>query len=152
MEVFRISRESFSKKLVASGRANRWNLDDQFVIYSGSSRSLSSLELIVHQNSVSPVFKYKVMIISIADEESLFTPVLQKYLPKNWRSMMHYPQLQQIGSDWYKNNTSLVLKVPSAVIPKEYNYLINSQHPDFSQKVSLVRTEDYFWDERLFVV
>jgi len=149
MEVFRIAKESFAKKLIASGRANRWNLDDQFIIYTGSSRSLSSLELIIHENSVSPSFKYKVMIISIADEENLFHQVLQSDLPKSWRNLIAYPDLQHIGSEWYLKNKSLILKVPSAVIPKEYNYLINTFHPDFKDKVSLVRTEDYFWDDRL---
>jgi RES domain-containing protein len=149
MEVFRIAKESFSKKLTASGRANRWNMDDQFIIYTGSSRSLSSLELIVHEHSISPVSKYKMMIISIADEESLTTSVLQKDLSNSWRSMIAYPELQLLGSEWYQNKRSLVLKVPSAVIPKEYNYLINTNHPDFNNKVSLVRTEDYFWDDRL---
>ena len=149
MEVFRIVNDTFSKKLTASGRANRWNFDDQFVIYTGHSRSLSTLELIVHQNSISPAFKYKVMTISIADEENLISSILQKDLPKTWRSMISYPHLQHLGNEWYKNNHSLVLKVPSAVIPKEYNYLINTNHPDFTSKVSLVRTEDYFWDDRL---
>ena len=149
MEVFRIARESLSKRVTASGRANRWNFDDQFVVYTGSSRSLSTLELIVHQNAISPAFKYKVMIISIADEENLFTHLLQTDLPKNWRGMIAYPELQQMGGNWYHNNQSLILRVPSAVIPKEYNYIINTTHPDFNDKVSLVRTEDYFWDERL---
>ncbi len=149
MEVFRISKEAFSKKLSASGRANRWNLDDQFMIYAGSSRSLSTLELIVHENAVSPAFTYKVMVISIADEDNLYEQVHQADLPKNWRSMDAYPNLQQLGSDWYQNKRSLVLKVPSAIIPKEYNYIINTRHRDFDSMTSLVRTEDYFWDERL---
>jgi RES domain-containing protein len=149
MEVYRIAKEAFSKKLVASGRANRWNVDDQMMIYTGSSRSLSSLELIVHENAISPAFKYKVMIVSIADDEDIFTHFPQSYLPKTWRSMSTYPELQKLGSDWYSNNKSLVLKVPSAVVVKEFNYIINAAHPDFKHKVSLVRTEDYFWDERL---
>jgi RES domain-containing protein len=102
MEVFRIAREAFSKKLLASGRANRWNTDDQFIIYTGGSRSLSSLELIVHRNSISPAFNYKVMIISIADEESLYSNILQADLPKEWRSLDAYPELQQLGSKWYQ--------------------------------------------------
>ncbi|HVW13979.1 MAG TPA: RES family NAD+ phosphorylase [Mucilaginibacter sp.] len=149
MEVFRITKESFSKKLLASGSANRWNLDGQFVIYTGGSRSLSTLELIVHKGTVSPLFKYKVMVISIADEELLYEQVKQADLPSNWRSMLAYPELQQLGSEWYLSNRSLVLKVPSAVIPMEYNYIINARHPDFDSMVSLTRTEDYFWDERL---
>lgn len=150
MEVFKIAKEPFSNQLIASGKAHRWNFDDQFTIYTGSSRSLSTLELIVNENSLLPAFKYKVMVISIADEESLFTHVLQSKLPASWRSMTAYPQLQQVGSKWYQSKKSLVLKVSSAVIPKEYNYIINTHHPDFKSKVSLVRTEDYFWDERLF--
>jgi RES domain-containing protein len=150
MEVYRIVRERFSKKLVASGRANRWNLDDEFMIYTGSSRSLSSLELIVHQNAVSPSLKYKVMVISIADEQSLISDIFRSSLPVKWRGMDAYPQLQQLGSEWYQSNKSLILKVPSAVIPMEYNYIINTRHPDFQNNVTLVRTEDYFWDERLF--
>ena len=149
MEVYRIAKEQFSKSLSASGRANRWNLEDQFIIYTGSSRSLSSLELVVHENSVSPIFEYRVMIISIADDENLFTQVLQKDLSRSWRGMNSYPELQKIGSNWYQTNKSLILKVPSAIIPKEYNFLINTRHPDFKKYVSLGRTEDYFWDERL---
>ncbi|MGI4750039.1 MAG: RES family NAD+ phosphorylase [Janthinobacterium lividum] len=149
MEVFRIVRETYAKQLMASGLANRWNNDNQYIIYTGSSRSLATLELVVHRNNIAPAFAYCVMIISIADEEELITPILQSNLPKNWRSNTGYPVLQQMGSDWYKSKQSLVLKVPSAIISQEYNYLINTKHPDFLDKVTLVRTEDYFWDERL---
>jgi RES domain-containing protein len=150
MEVFKIAREIYAHELIASGRAHRWNLDEQFTIYTASSRSLASLELIVNTNIISPTVRYKVMVISIADKEDLFTQVLQSKLPSSWRSMSAYPQLQQIASDWYQSKTSLILKVPSAVIPQEYNYVVNTNHPDFNDKTSLVRTEDYFWDERLF--
>lgn len=149
MEVFKIAREPYSHKLTASGRSHRWNLDEQFTIYTASSRSLASLELIVNLNVISPAMRYKVMVISIADEESLFTQILQAKLPASWRSMTAYAQLQRIGSNWYQSRSSLILKVPSAVIPQEYNYIINTYHPDFAEKVTLVRTEDYFWDERL---
>ena len=141
--------EAFSNQLTSSGHANRWNYDDQFMIYTGSSRSLSSLELIVHENAVSPAFNYKVLVISIANDDNLYTQIFQADLPLNWRNAPAYRELQPLGSRWYENNQSLVLKVPSAVIPKEYNYIINVKHPAFDTSVSLVRTEDYFWDERL---
>ena len=149
MEVFRIVKEAFAQELTASGAANRWNKVDQFVIYTGSSRSLSTLELVVHRNNIMPAFAYRMLIISIADEESLITTIRQSDLPETWRSISAYSKLQQIGSDWYKSRRSLILKVPSAIISQEYNYLINTRHPDFAVKVSLVRTENYFWDERL---
>jgi RES domain-containing protein len=150
MEVYRISREEYADKLTSSGAANRWNDDNQFVIYAGSSRALSTLELVVHFGAVKPLSKYKVMVISIADEEELFFHVLKKHLPSDWRHVKAYPKLQDIGGSWYRESRSLVLRVPSAVIPREYNYIINTRHPDFASKVQLVRQEEYFWDERLF--
>jgi RES domain-containing protein len=67
----------------------------------------------------------------------------------NTQSTKVASKLQKIGSDWIAGQQSLVLKVPSAVIPFEYNYIINTEHPKFLSKVKLVRTEAYFWDSRL---
>jgi RES domain-containing protein len=149
MEVFRIAKEEFSASLQTSGAANRWNLKGQFVLYAGSSRSLSSLELIVHKGTVKPFFKYKVMVISIADDDYLTKQIKINELPLHWCSIEAYSQLQGLGAGWYNNQETLVLKIPSAIIPYEFNYLINTEHPSFKANVSLVRTEDYFWDERL---
>jgi len=126
----------------------------QQVLYAGSSRSLSSLELVVHRGAIQPnvgpaATRYKVMVISIADDDYLIKQIQRSDLPPNWRSIAGYASLQRIGSTWYNNQESLVLKVPSAIIVYEYNYIINTEHPDFSSNVQLVRTEDYFWDSRL---
>ncbi|WP_315822559.1 RES family NAD+ phosphorylase [Paraflavitalea speifideaquila] len=149
MEVFRIAKEAFSKVLTSSGSANRWNRKGQQVLYAGSSRSLSSLELIVHKGSVVPTETYKVMVISIADEDYLCKKIHIKDLPANWRTFAAYSALQKIGSDWFNKQETLILKVPSAVIPYEYNYIINTEHAVFKDKVHLARTEEYFWDSRL---
>jgi len=58
-------------------------------------------------------------------------------------------RLQNIGSDWYSNKKKLVLQIPSAVIPQESNYVINTQHPLFTSQVKIIEREDYFWDKRL---
>lgn len=99
----------------------------------------STLELLVHGNSINIRSQYKVMVISIADHDSFVTQVTTGQLPKNWRKLEAYRELQQIGSDWYNSRTSLLLKVPSAIVPMEFNYVINYKHPDFHQNVSLVR-------------
>lgn len=150
MDVFRICKEEYSKRIVSSGSANRWNLRGQNVVYAGSSRSLSTLELVVHRNAIAPNLKYRVMVISIAEEKNTIRHIDIKSLPNNWRTLAAYSQLQKMGSDWYHEQESLILKVPSAVIPLEYNYLINTEHPDFKTNISLIRDEDYFWDNRLF--
>ncbi len=149
MEVFRICKSSFSKELRASGNANRWNLKGQRVIYAGQSRSLATLELVVHKSSVIPDQPYRIMVISIADEDRLVEQVKMSRLPPNWRSLAAYPALQKTGAAWYTASETMMLKVPSVVIPTEFNFLINTEHPDFAGSVKLVRTEDYFWDFRL---
>jgi RES domain-containing protein len=150
MEVFKICKEEYSGSLKSSGSANRWNLRGQNVIYSGSTRSFATLELVVRRSSIAPVNNYKLMVISIADDDYLFKQIHINELVENWRTLAVYSSLQEIGSKWYISQGSLILKVPSAVIPYEYNYMINTEHPDFSKNVRIVKVEDYFWDNRLF--
>lgn len=149
MEVFRICKEKYSTSLVSSGSANRWNERGQKVLYTCSTRSLTTLELIVHNSSVVPGTDYRVLVISISDKDNLLRLIQTADLPVNWRKMEAYSALQRMGSKWYKNRETLILKVPSAVIPAEYNYIINTEHPEFEEHIQLVRSEDYFWDERL---
>jgi len=149
MEVFRICRELYSDRIIASGIANRWNLRGQFVVYAGSSRSLSTLELVVHRSGIASDDNYKVMVISIPDDESQVSQIRVNELPANLRTMEVFATLQQIGAKWYNEQRTLLLKVPSVIIPYEYNYVINTEHPDFKRDVVLARIEDYYWDNRL---
>lgn len=149
MEVFRIAMARRASELIASGAANRWNRDGQYVIYTASSGSLATLELVVHSSAIRPKTTYRLMIIRLDDDERLYREIKTASLPGDWRLRIAYPALQAIGSEWYTARDSLVLKVPSAVIPREYNYIINTQHPDFDEHVELVDTEEYFWDTRL---
>ena len=135
MELFRISSAPYSSILSASGSSNRWNTRGQVVIYAGSSRSLSTLEMVVHRNAVFPEGDYKVMVISITDDDSLIKQINIKELPSDWRSIVSYSVLQEIGSKWCSAKETLLLKVPSAVIPQEYNFFINTQHPAFHDHV-----------------
>lgn len=75
---------------------------------------------------------YKVLVISVADEDHLVKQIKIDALPNHWRRLKAYPELQKLGSDWYKSMETLILKAPSVVIPREYNYVINTRHPDFS--------------------
>lgn len=88
------------------------------------------------------------MVIHIADDDEVITQVFRKNLPADWRTIAAYSSLQRIGSAWYQSLDSVVLKVPSAVIPHEYNYVINTEHPQFAKSVKHVGNEPYFWDER----
>jgi RES domain-containing protein len=149
MEVYRIVRKKYATGLNTSGAANRWNLKGQFVLYTGCSRLLATLELVVHMGPATPKDSYQVMIIHIPDNDELYTQIRSRDLPANWRGMAAYGLLQAMGSHWYNEQESLVLKVPSAVIPQEFNFVINTVHPLFAANIKLVSYEEYFWDTRL---
>lgn len=148
MEVFKICREKFSRSLQASGVPNRWNKKDEFVIYSAGSRSLAALESVAHRSAIIASSPYKLLKISFPDE-AIIKEIQLRDLPKDWMSIQAYVELQEVGSKWYHSQESLVLKVPSAIIKEEYNYVINTQHPLFKEQVILESRVDFAWDKRL---
>lgn len=134
--------------MTASGRANRWNYNKEWVIYCAGSRSLAALELVAHRSGIVPTFEYETMVIEFPDRKSLLTKINPDDLPKNWRRLSAYDKLQKIGSNWYNSQDSLVLQIPSVLIPQEHNYMINTKHPAF-KNVKLKELEAYYWDKRL---
>jgi RES domain-containing protein len=148
MEVYKICRGKYANKLSASGVSNRWNKEDELVIYTGSSIALATLENVAHRASINIAKPYKLLKIEIK-ETNLIKEIDLKQLPKNWRSLEAYVELQEIGSAWYQAVESLVLKVPSAIVSQEFNYVINSKHPLFLSNIVLESVEDWVWDKRL---
>ena len=56
-----------------------------------------------------------------------------------------------IGDNWIRKNASLILKVPSVVIPEEFNFLVNQLHKDF-HKLKIIERKPFKFDARLVVV
>lgn len=52
-------------------------------------------------------------------------------LSEDWRALPYARHVRQIGDEWAGSLRSMALIVPSAIVPNEYNALINSEHPDF---------------------
>lgn len=151
MLVFRLAKEQYSKKLNSSGVANRWNKEGQFVLYTGSSRAITTLEHLVHLSGVIPSVSYKMMIIELKESQDLIKEIKLSELGRDWRTLSEYHKQQMIGSEWYDKGEKLILKIPSAVMPQKHNYVLNTSHGDFKTKVKLMTVEEYFWDERLFI-
>jgi RES domain-containing protein len=147
-EAYKVCREEHAM-LAASGIENRWNRKDEYVIYVGSSRSLATLELVAHRSGIMPSKAYKLITISISEEDDLIKEIDNSILPKRWNRLEAYPELQKLGSEWYQAKETLILKVPSAIIHQEYNFVINTEHPLFLTKIKLIKVEDFFWDKRL---
>jgi RES domain-containing protein len=69
-------------------------------------------------------------------------------LHDEWFKVIQYPITQDLGNRWIYNMQSAVLKVPSAILDREYNYLFNPLHPDFS-KIKVLDTTPFYFDTRL---
>ena len=147
MECFRITHAQYVDTLYASGRAGRWNAEKQRLIYTAASRSLACLENVVHRSGRGLNALFKVMVIYIPDDlyiENLDT----SQLPEQWYQSVYVPECKRVGDAWLNSQRSPVLKVPSAIIPNEYDYLLNPLHQDF-EKIRLIATEDFRFDMRI---
>lgn len=148
MQVFRITTAAWSDKLHASGKAARWNHPGMDVIYTSGSRSLACLENLVHRGTSASIGLFRTMVIEIPDPVGIRNTDHLKF-PADWFSDPSRSWSRTTGSEWIGAGRSAVLRVPSAIIPEEYNFLINPKHPDFS-KIRLLRTETFRFDPRIF--
>lgn len=146
MLVFRIAHKKYSENLSVSGLSGRWNSNGKLVLYTSENVSLALLENMIYRVGTGFNEDYRIMVIEVP--EGKFEVIDHNKLPKKWREMESYPELQKIGDLWYNAQKSLCLKVPSSVMPENFNYIINTTHKDFG-KVKLIDILPYVPDERL---
>ena len=107
----------------------RWHSAGHRLVYTASSISLATLELIVNTPRAQLLSSF--VISSCSFPEVLVDDVDETRLPASWRDYPLSRELQEIGNAWLLSRTSAVLSVPSAVTPEERNYLLNPEHEHF---------------------
>ena len=137
----------YSKELFAPGLEGRWNGDGKRVIYTAGSVALAFLENMIRRQGVGFNSDFKTMIIEILDDLKIQT-IKAESLPTGWREFTNYSKCQPLGNEWFDKGEKPVLKVPSAMLPEEFNYVINATHSDF-KKIKLVKTTKLVPDERI---
>lgn len=125
----------------------RWNSPGVPMVYGSEHQSLAALEIRVHIDSMPMRRRYKCFEFSF--DEQLMHIFPARALPKDWQQEPPPLSLKQIGDDWIKSGGSTILAVPSVIISKEFNYLINPKHPDFP-KLKVEKPSDFAFDHRLF--
>jgi RES domain-containing protein len=55
---------------------------------------------------------------------------------------------RQIGDEWIEHNGTAVLHVPSVLVPRQWNLLLNPAHPSFSA-IQVVDQSPFAFDSRL---
>src|SRR6266850_2301369 len=106
----------------------RWNSSGRAVVYMAQSISLAVLENLVHMSQADFPVGYVAVTATIPDELSILDEDdVSKHLPDAGP--------RELGNHWLESLASAVLRVPSAVIPQEFNFLLNPRHPGFAQIV-----------------
>jgi len=115
------------------------------VVYTSGSLSLALVEVLVHLSSVVlPAYS----AVRIDFDDSFVTAVELKDLPANWKDNPAPPEARAIGDAWVADALSAVLRVPSVVVPIEFNYVLNPNHPDF-RRVRVAPPMPFPFDPRL---
>lgn len=150
MIVYRIARKkSRSNDLSGQGAANeggRWNSQGIHALYTSESRALALLEILVHVDYEDLPNNMFVMVIEINNND--IYEVKDSELPNDWREPDNL-QVRSIGDQILKKGAYIAFRVRSAVLPTEYNLILNPQFPDFGSSIKVLDVEELFLDQRL---
>ena len=147
MLVYRIVHKKYSSGLFASGLKGRWNSLGKKVIYTAESIPLAFLENMIRRQGVGFNADFKILLIDIPDSIKIMT-INVPDLKDGWRNFKDYSKCQSIGDKWYDDGKIMILKVPSAVLPDAFNYVINTEFSDFSL-IKLIGATDLVPDDRI---
>ena len=125
--------------------AGRWHEAGAEVIYASENYSTALLEALAHWNGILPSGQ-RFIEITIPGGTSYET-VTERVIP-NWFGRSG-ETARRFGRDWYDQNRSAILIVPSVVARMESNVVINARHPEFGN-ILVGLEEPVSWDERLF--
>lgn len=115
-------------------------------MYASDSRALATLEILVGLRTPGAMRSFVLINVSIAS--GLVTRLDLRKLPDNWNASPPTSDTRAIGDQWLARGASVALRVPSAIVPNEFNYLLNPHHPDFTRLV-IGQPEDFPLDPRL---
>ncbi len=147
MIVYRLGNGSYASDLSGEGAklfGGRWNSVGRSSLYTSEYISLCILEILAKANKHTTPDNYTLLTLEIP--ENLSSEIKLNKLKENWQIHLEYTRF--IGDEFLKENEKLTLKVPSAIVPQEHNFLINPLHKDF-KKVKIISTELLNLDKRL---
>lgn len=126
----------------------RWNSQGRPVVYCASSIALAILEAVCHQRTGSLPFKRYLVRIDIPDSVWRASKTLHPP-PAGWDAIPAGLSARLAGDAWLVSASCALLRVPSVVVPEEYNVLINPQHTD-TARLSAATLRRWVYDPRLF--
>lgn len=148
MQLYRISKCRFIDDLSGYGAAQsggRWNSPGVYMLYASESAALALLENIVN-NALQ--FRMAFCQVTLKLPEHSFPVIDPDDLPAGWNRYPSAAVLKSIGDSFIRSGEHLALKVPSAIMSGQWNYLINPAHPG-AEGIRVIAREKIAIDERL---
>ena len=116
------------------------------MVYCAESRSLAAMEILVGLDEKERLQEIRWVCIPATLSVELVEKAAR--VPAEWRQYPHTAATQTFGAEWVQARRSVALRVPSVVVPGEFNYLLNPAHPDF-KKIVIGKPEPFTFDPRL---
>lgn len=105
--------------------SGRWNEAGLPVVYLAASPAGALLEVCVHTSSNDVPPTYTLLRIEGPDTEAF--SIAEESLPPDWTLK---PEItRELGDKWLRERASVLLRVPSAIVPQTSNYIFNPLHP-----------------------
>lgn len=127
----------------------RWNQRGVAMVYASESRALACLETMVHLNGGGlPLNRY---LVEITIPDDVWTNARQETnasLPVGWDAQPASLTSVRLGTDWARSSATALLLTPSAIVPEEFNVLINPAHAD-TRRLAATKVRRWLYDPRL---
>ena len=124
----------------------RWNAPGKRVVYVSGSLSLAALETLVHADRRR--FEREYVVFKLTIPERLVLELRQQDLPEDWQARAVSDGARRVGDAWLAAQASVALAVPSVIVPEERNYLLNPEHPQFTE-LTIEAPRSFRFDARL---
>ncbi len=131
----------------ASQRGGRWNSKGEACVYTAGSESLAILEVLVNTEGEATESPFHLFELRLKESDVIY--IEMKKLPANWRDPKPLQETKDAGNRWIESGKSLALAVPSAVVPREWIYILNPQHKGFERVVKKAKPLAFEFDMRL---
>ncbi|EJJ3962340.1 RES family NAD+ phosphorylase [Salmonella enterica] len=133
--------------LGAKEAGGRWNSVGTAMVYLSETASLTMLETLVHINAPPLLDDFTLLSLDVPDEQ--IQTFDMNRLPDNWASEDAPAELALYGDNWAESGSSIALRIPSALSPVEFNYLLNPAHPELFDLMATVKKIPFRFDSRL---
>src|ERR1700760_2714193 len=144
MVLWRISRHRDLNGIGGLKAAGRWHYAGHPVVYLTETPASALLEVCVHTsaNDVPPEFT----LLKVEGPDMKVSSIQAENLPKDWRTRLEVTR--DLGTAWLEKNESVLLEVPSVIVPETVNFLFNPSHKQ-AEKFRITDVFAYPFDVRI---